>query len=362
MLESDCSHIALDSETAGLDPRGGYVLGLCMSYQPDFGVYIDANCISQEAESLLQEIFDTKTVVFHNSKFDMAWLEMHFGFNFPNWEDTMLIHYLGNETPGTHGLKQLAVKFTDYGNYEQEQTDWVKKYCRANGVKAADFRWEWVPFDIMTKYAAMDAVVTLIIFHKIKHIVSRDPFKRVYEEILKPGTLFVKEMEDNGVPFNRTRLLEAQEVLGDGIQKFRAELMEVPEVQEYEKEHGEFNPNSPKQLSTLLFKTCGLDPIKFTSTGAFSTDVEVLEKLKQVHKLPGLILELRQRMKIKNTYVDKLIHSLNEDGRLRTSFNLHTTRSGRLSSSGKLNMQQLPRDNPIVKGCIKATSGKKIVL
>jgi len=52
---------------------------------------------------------------------------------------------------------------------------------------------------------------------------------------------------------------------------------------------------------------------------------------------------------------------LDRDSRLRTGFNLHTTTSGRLSSSGKLNMQQLPRDNPIVKGCIKAAPGHKIV-
>ena len=74
-----------------------------------------------------------------------------------------------------------------------------------------------------------------------------------------------------------------------------------------------------------------------------------------------LILEVRQKVKIKTTYLDKIIPALDMDGRLRTNFNLHGTTSGRLSSSGKLNMQQLPRDNPTVKGCIKAKSGNKIV-
>ena len=74
-----------------------------------------------------------------------------------------------------------------------------------------------------------------------------------------------------------------------------------------------------------------------------------------------MILEVRQKVKIKTTYLDKIIPNLDMDGRLRTNFNLHGTTSGRLSSSGKLNMQQLPRDNPTVKGCIKAKEGNVIV-
>ena len=59
--------------------------------------------------------------------------------------------------------------------------------------------------------------------------------------------------------------------------------------------------------------------------------------------------------------MDKILPQLDRDDRLRTGFNLHGTTSGRLSSSGKMNMQQIPRDNPIVKGCIKAKEGNKIV-
>ena len=362
MYSDPCTFVAVDSETAGFDPRAGYVLGLCLSYQDTFGVYVDADCINTEAQELLQKIFDSKTVIMHNAKFDMAWLELHFGFNFPNWEDTMLIHYVGNETPGTHGLKQLAIRYTDYGNYEEEQNQWKKKYCRANGIKEADFRWEWIPFDVMTKYASMDAVVTRLIYKKFRDILKNEGFHKLYYDILKPAMLFTKDMEANGVPFDKDRLLEAQQILGDGIQKFRTKLSQIPEVREFEKEQGaEFNPGSPKQLAKILFGVCKLSPLKYTPTGAASTDVEVLEKLKEVHPLPGLILELRSRMKIKNTYVDKLIHALDSDGRLRTSFNIHTTRSGRLSSSGKMNMQNIPRDNPIVKGCIKARDGYKIV-
>ena len=100
---------------------------------------------------------------------------------------------------------------------------------------------------------------------------------------------------------------------------------------------------------------------KKTGTGQHSTDAEVLQELGKEHDVPQLILDIRQKSKIKNTYLDKIIPQLDRDSRLRTNFNLHSTTSGRLSSSGKLNMQQIPRDNPIVKGCIKAKENYQIV-
>ena len=142
-----------------------------------------------------------------------------------------------------------------------------------------------------------------------------------------------------------------------------SELYEVEAVREFEKaQEKEFNPNSTVQLRSLLFDYIGLKPTgKKTGTGANSTDAEVLQELGEQHNVPKLILNIRQKSKIKNTYLDKIIPQLDRDRRLRTNFNLHGTTSGRLSSSGKLNMQQLPRDNPIVKGCIRAKEGNKIV-
>jgi DNA polymerase I-like protein with 3'-5' exonuclease and polymerase domains len=131
---------------------------------------------------------------------------------------------------------------------------------------------------------------------------------------------------------------------------------------EYGNKGEKFNPNSVQQLRKLLFDFCGLQPTgKKTGTGADSPDADVLEALSEVSPIPKLILDIRKKSKIKNTYLDKIIPQLDRDSRLRTGFNLHSTTSGRLSSSGKLNMQQLPRDNPAVKGCIKARPGYKII-
>ena len=362
-INSKPPYVALDSETTGLYPRDGYMLGISLSYEAGYGVYIDVDCFNERTEALLQTLFNQTVVVFHNAKFDIAFFEYHFKFNFPHFEDTMLLHYLINENPGTHGLKQLAMKFTPYGDYEKEQYEWIADYCKRTGTLRGDFTWDSIPFQIMRKYAAMDAVVTLLVYEKVVKIKQNKQLEKVYNDILIPGTKFLLDAQDNGVPFDKTRLHEAQELMQDEIDNAIKSLYEFKEVKEFENINGkDFNPNSTVQLRSLLFDYIGLQPTgKKTGTGADSTDAEVLKELGEQSPIPQLILDIRQRSKIKNTYLDKIILQLDRDARLRTGFNLHGTTSGRLSSSGKLNMQQLPRDNPIVKGCIKAKEGYKIV-
>ena len=356
-------YIALDSETSGLYPRNGHMIGISMSYNGEDGIYIDTDCFDEEIEKMLHELFLKRRVIFHNAKFDMAFFEYHFGFEFPNFEDTMLLHYLIDENPGGHGLKQLSLKFTPYGDYEKPMYDWIDQYKRSNGLNQSNFAWDMIPFDIMKTYAAMDAVCTFLLYQKFKKIKNNPKLKWVYDHILIPGCRFLMEAQDNGVPFDPQRLLKSQSLMQEDIDAAINQLYEVEAVREFEKVQGkEFNPNSTVQLRSLLFDYIGLKPTgKKTGTGANSTDAEVLQELGDQHDVPRFILNIRQKSKIKNTYLDKIIPQLDRDHRLRTNFNLHGTTSGRLSSSGKLNMQQLPRDNPIVKGCIRAKEGNKIV-
>jgi DNA polymerase I-like protein with 3'-5' exonuclease and polymerase domains len=356
-------YIALDSETSGLYPRNGHMIGISMSYNGEEGIYIDTDCFDEEIEKMLHELFLKRRVIFHNAKFDMAFFEYHFGFEFPNFEDTMLLHYLIDENPGGHGLKQLSLKFTPYGDYEKPMYDWIDQYKRSNGLNQSNFAWDMIPFDIMKTYAAMDAVCTFLLYQKFKKIKNNSKLKWVYDHILIPGCRFLMEAQDNGVPFDPQRLLKSQSLMQEDINAAINQLYEVEAVREFEKVQGkEFNPNSTVQLRSLLFDYIGLKPTgKKTGTGANSTDAEVLQELGDQHDVPRFILNIRQKSKIKNTYLDKIIPQLDRDDRLRTNFNLHGTTSGRLSSSGKLNMQQLPRDNPIVKGCIRAKEGNKIV-
>jgi DNA polymerase-1 len=103
----------------------------------------------------------------------------------------------------------------------------------------------------------------------------------------------------------------------------------------------EFYINSPKQLAFLLFEKLGLPPVKKTKTG-YSTDVEVLEQLKNLHEVPSLVLEYRTLAKIRSTYVDVLPGLVDpRDGRIHTTFHQTQTATGRLSSSDP-NLQNIP--------------------
>ena len=363
-IDHENEFIALDSETTGLYPRDAYMLGISLSYKKNHGAYISTDCIDETSEKLLQELFNKKRVVFHNSKFDIAFFRYHFGFKFPNFDDTMLMHYTLNENPGTHGLKQLALKFTPFGDYEKPMYDWIESYRKRNGLLKNDFTWDMIPFDIMQEYAAYDAVCTYLIYEEfLPYMQKNKKLGNVYYNILLPATEFLLDVESNGVPFDRDRLVKSSVLMQEEIDDAVSKLYEYTEVKLFEKAQGkDFNPNSTMQLRSLLFDYIGLKPTgKKTGTGADSTDAEVLGKLAEEHPVPQLILDIRQKVKIKSTYLDKIIPALDRDERLRTGFNLHGTTSGRLSSSGKMNMQQIPRDNPIVKGCIKAKPGKKIV-
>ena len=362
-IKHPSTFIALDSETTGLYPRDGHMLGISLCYDGATGAYIDTECFDDRVEQLLAELCRKKTVVFHNAKFDIAFFEYHFGIEFPSFEDTMLLHYLIDENPGTHGLKQLSLKYTPYGDYEKPMYDWIDQYRKEHGILKGEFQWGWIPFDVMKTYAAMDAVCTSMIYQKFVKIKQNKKLAWVYDNILIPGCRFLIDTQDNGVPFDAERLQKSQHLMQQDIDNAIISLYENPKIRQFEKSNGgEFNPNSTVQLRKLLFDHLGLKPTgKKTGTGADSTDAEVLKALEAQSEVPGLILDIRQKSKIKNTYLDKIIPQLNKDSRLRTNFNLHGTTSGRLSSSGKLNMQQLPRDNPIVKGCIKAAPGHKIV-
>jgi DNA polymerase I-like protein with 3'-5' exonuclease and polymerase domains len=362
-IEHDGGVVALDSETTGLYPRDGHILGISLCYDGHRGAYISTDCFDEETEELLQKLFYAKTVVFHNAKFDMAFFEYHFNFKFPKFEDTMLLSYLVNENPGNHGLKTLAIKYTPYGDYEKPMYDWMDNYRKENGILKNDFQWGSIPFEVMKTYAAMDALCTYLVYDKFKKIKENKRLKWVYDNILIPGTRFLTDAQDNGVPFDKKRLYASQELMQTEIDAAVNKLYENPAIRQWESYYDkDFNPNSTVQLRSLLFDHVGLQPTgKKTGTGAHSTDAEVLRELGSQSEVPGLILDIRQRSKIKNTYLDKIIPQLDRDGRLRTSFNLHGTTSGRLSSSGKLNMQQLPRDNPAVKGCIRAAWGHRIV-
>lgn len=365
VLNSDAPFVALDTETTALYPRDGYVLGLSMSYKPKHGRYILTDILGWEAEQLLQQILDRFEIVFHNLKFDYKMLNYHLNLKFRRHavHDTMIIHYLLDENDG-HGLKPLALKYTDYGDYDSELDEFRTEYCAKHGILKEDFTYDLIPFDVISRYASIDTAVTLELFNKFMPVLQKsEKLRGVYENIMMPGILFLMDMEEAGIPMDVERLQAAEGYLEAQIREAKEVIYSFPEVKRFESDTGViFNPASVMQLRKVLFDYVGLSPTgKITKTGAISTDAEVLEELSEEHPLPKALLHMRKLSKIRSSYIVKILPELDKDQRIRTNFNLTFTTSGRLSSSGKFNAQQIPRDDPIIKGCIKAPAGYKIV-
>ena len=152
------------------------------------------------------------------------------------------------------------------------------------------------------------------------------------KDIELPLTRVLANMEYDGVEVKKS-------ILEDLGKQFQADLDQMEE-KIFELAGEEFNINSPKQLGEILFNKLDLPVIKKTKTG-FSTDQEVLEKLSDKHPLPKLILEYRQDSKLKSTYVDGIVSIIDEDGRLRSTFNQVKTATGRISST-EPNLQNIP--------------------
>jgi DNA polymerase I-like protein with 3'-5' exonuclease and polymerase domains len=365
VLNSNAPAVALDTETTGLYPRDGYVLGVSISYRPDQGRYLDCDILGDEHIEILQAICDKYTIVFHNMKFDKKMLSYHLGLVFRDnaVEDTMVMHYVLDEN-AMHGLKPLALKYTTFGDYDAELEEFKKDYCSTHGILQEDFTYDLIPFNIICKYASIDTAATLTLYFKFKPIIeSNAKLTYVYYNLLIRGTNFLERMEEVGIPISVSRMQAAEVHLDEEILIAKTRLYEFDIIRQFEADQGAiFNPNSVTQLRKILFDYLKLTPTgKLTATGAISTDAEVLEELSQEHELPKTILTIRKLTKRKNTYISKILPQLDKDARIRTNFNLIFTTSGRLSSSGKFNAQQIERDDPLIKGCIVAPPGYSIV-
>ncbi|MFO7154961.1 MAG: DNA polymerase I, partial [Caldicoprobacter oshimai] len=155
----------------------------------------------------------------------------------------------------------------------------------------------------------------------------------LYEEIEHPLINVLADMEITGFKVDRDML----EQLGE---EFSAELSSLTR-EIYALAGEEFNINSPKQLGSVLFEKLKLPVIKKTKTG-YSTDIEVLEQLRPYHELVEKIIEYRQVMKLKSTYIDGLLSVIDpSDGRVHSSFNQTVTATCRISSA-EPNLQNIP--------------------
>ena len=177
-----------------------------------------------------------------------------------------------------------------------------------------------------------DAGFLADLFAKMKAEITENGEDELYNNIEFPLAQVLADMTRTGI------LVDREGIEAFGVQ-LRQELDQVLTRIEMEADTSDFNPNSPKQLGTLLFDTMGLRHGKKTKNG-WSTDAETLEKLRDIPLVED-ILQYRACQKLNSTYVEGLLKVIGEDGRIHTRFNQTEARTGRLSSDNP-NLQNIP--------------------
>lgn len=182
------------------------------------------------------------------------------------------------------------------------------------------------------KQVALQAAAIGALVGPLAQELEKEGARKVYDDIDLPLVGVLACMERTGAALDVDHLKALNESTGAEVDRLRAAI--------YASAGHEFNVDSPKQLSEVLFDELGLTPKKKTRSG-YSTNASVLKELTEEHELPGLMLEYREYAKIKSTYIDALPRMRAEDGRVHTSFNEMVTTTGRLSSSDP-NLQNIP--------------------
>ncbi len=344
--------IAVDTETTGLDANAAELVGLSIATAPGKACYIPVghggaggDLLSERPQQLdkalvleaLQPIFEDASIlkVGQNLKYDMSILARE-GVNLTPIDDTMLISYALDAGLHNHGMDELSGIHLDISPIP---------FKEVAGTGKNQLTFDQVPLDKATEYAAEDADITLRLYKILKPRLAAEKVTTVYETLERPLSPVLSKMEREGIKVDVGTLNRLSNEFAEGINRLDGEIQELA--------GRPFNVNSPKQLGEILFDDMQLPGGKKSAkTGAWQTNVDVLEKLAaDGHTIPQKVMEYRQFAKLKSTYTDALVAQVNDrTGRVHTSFHMASTTTGRLSSNDP-NLQNIP---------IRTAEGRKI--
>jgi DNA polymerase-1 len=283
-----------------------------------------------EALGILRGVLESDAVrkVGHDLKFDAIVLARH-GVTLRGLDtDTMLASYLLDATRSAHLLEDLALEHAGYKALREEDV------C-GRGAKAVSFR--DVPVERVRDFAGERADLALQLAGTLRPLLEKEGLEELYRTLELPLIPVLVDIERAGVLLDGPALQAQSGTVEKELSRLAAEI--------YGQAGEEFNINSPKKLSEVLFDKLGMKTEtirRTTKTKAQSTSFEVLEELALAHELPRLVLEWRALMKLKGTYIDALPLLVNPDtGRVHTCFNQAVAATGRLSSSDP-NLQNIP--------------------
>lgn len=364
--------VASDIETKGVMWEGNKLLaiGFAVSKNTSYAFYN----IPEELYSQLTKIYQNNTIKFiwHNGKFDCSRLKYLCNIDARIDHDTMLEHYVGiNETKGTHGLKDLGSIYLQAPPWDDELDNVKRNYCKEHGIKLKEFTYDLIPTSILIPYLHKDTIATYRL-HMVFQKLMRPESQFIYSKLIEASNAY-KEVELNGMRIDleyledleydlEQRLKVAQETLDAVASRIWDPFKYSQDTGAKCKPNEKFNIKSPKQLKWMLQRVLGY-PVP-------STRADVIEGLqeevassaitnKDAVDFLSVIGDVRKISKYMDTYISGFRDSLCNDMRIRGTFNLHGTETGRLSSSNP-NMQNIPRDKTI-KNLITCTPGYKLV-
>ncbi|MHB8405029.1 MAG: DNA polymerase I [Gammaproteobacteria bacterium] len=328
---------AFDTETTSLDYMQAEIVGVSFAvkageaaYVPLAHRYADAppqlerNAVLQRLKPLLED--PQRPKLGQHLKYDAHVLRNH-GVELQGMRyDSMLESYVLDSTASRHDMDSLAEKYLRYRTIHYEDV---------TGKGAKQIGFEEVRIEEATRYSAEDADITLRLHQTLwPRLSATAPLRRVFEEIEMPLVPVLLDMEHIGVLLDAAMLRQQSAEITQSLRKL--------EQRAHELAGQPFNPDSPKQLQTILFEKMQLPVLRKTPGGQPSTAEDVLEELAADFELPKVILEYRGLNKLKSTYTDKLPAQVDpKTGRVHTSYHQAVAATGRLSSTDP-NLQNIP--------------------
>ncbi|MBI5101662.1 MAG: DNA polymerase I [Nitrospirae bacterium] len=334
VISSIKDEVCFDVEATGRDPLSDSFVGISLCSGKDLSVYVpvrhsllpegtQSQLPAEQVFSILSPVMKDKNIakIGHNLKYDILVLRReNIEIKGPLY-DTMIAAYLLNPNKSNHSLDEAAFEYLS--KKKRPFADVLKK--RATFAE--------VPLDEATAYCAEDAALSFELRGLLFDKLGEKGLDQVYFNIEMPLIEVLSDMEMTGIKIDASKLHRLSKKITAEIDSIQKRIFFLAGE--------EFNINSPKQLSSILFHNLGLQPSKKTKTG-FSTNVDVLEELSLQHELPREVLQYRTLTKLKTTYLDILPAIADrETGRIHTSFNQTITATGRLSSS-EPNLQNIP--------------------
>lgn len=337
--------ITIDYETTGLKPHADNHKIVCMSISETENRAIAFPLIDDSIphlQNILTNIHIRKSA--HNIKFEDTWTRYCLSrglWEIEGWDfDSMIAaHVLDNRQEICRLKFQTYVRYGIIG-YDESIEPYIQSVEAKNSNSLNRIR--EAPLDDLLIYCGLDSLFGRKLAIDQKYEMEKDEnLLRAYN-LFHTGMLALSDVESNGICISEDYHIKQSKHLGRRIERLAKKIQESNDVKLWKKETGsnKFNPNSPVQLSKLLFEIKGLKSIKKTPTGRDCVDEEVMESLKSKVPFVDNIVQKKKLEKIKTTYIEGFLRE-SVNGIMRPNFNLHTVRTYRSSSSNP-NFQNIP--------------------